>query len=1188
MGNTVLGYCVNSRWQYTGSTCPGDFLLGSPAETLVLWILSLVRFIIWLGQRAISLIIASWTAFSGIIGLLFGSWYYLIALVSAWILWWLAADLFLYTAYTVFPTINFIILLTNFSITLASQFVLIYQRLWNSVAPQYGLWFSVIFGATITFWTMVYKIIGERLIMTLFNLFMARLTLQIKIYTAIFQVIVSAAPAVLDLLGVVIGPIMKLFMSVLSRLFPALAFLLNKLLPGIQPIFKALLWTVKTVKDIFGMFYAARMLLAVGELPTMKAVGDVMLSQQSPHDDVHGSLIKQLANEVRLVFTEEQLHEAHVDAAELARYIRTDGTNHYNEFYELWHPVWRERRDNPELDPSQRHLFEQLDQAYAEAAAVVAQKDDAEIAEDDNGEDGIQITDTPRADDYDADDYDNTELDEASLLIQPRNIERRLAQPPAGEVHEIRGKRPITAKEMGVEPSHYNHQHHKNHKHQEESIFAYVRGTPAYKAVEKMMKGGHHRGDVFVDDSQRRRGLPHNEYCDTATDKLCARHAHRHPFEQIAQSPSNNYSPPGTHDDFVIGSSIHKAGVVGGAVGVHAVHAVLRYLHESSDVKLFKKAMAYHGNSAFRVMTGGHDSLGSWVHHLHTNYGHGYDVLHENVGTVADWSIFNLPELKLRRPTRNNEDDPNKFEWTESTHFSFNKRSDPAHLDRPFLSDFLKTYPVKKFNRVHPDTGETYSTYEWEDGLGGEVTEGLESGPLVGAVRHLLGRLPFLTLLASTDCYTTSPRNPLCVPDFVPDGFRLDIALIDTPKIFTSLSEVCEMYFYQPTRRVPRGTELYRWQTWVDYLTGPVFLGPMRIWNGFIWMLIVTAQFFDIIAFDIEFFGISIPLLRGIADFLLILAPGDGLGLDMVACLTVHIYDVLIFLFYAVIFGFIIRVIWGEFWAIVESWGPLRAAIQSNYSRSYERRATILQSQLYDESYDTSWNEGLRDTGDHNYNNRNAMGMVRNGIPLNPAAQEGPLGPDTQMSDATLRQKYGNGTNVPYYADESMMNPTEQREFRASWVTGPDGQPQMRYMEGFEAPLYPAPVDAPLMASAAAPPPQLTDGYWTQVNNVAVFKHNGEPRRARPGGDPEAPLLAPPPLPPASVTLSPSVLWHMAELLKRSVDVWGLVTEEISPAELDDWMRRNRFWMRTCEGTMDWIDLQRRNAKKTAAANSAN
>ena len=1171
MGNTILNACSGSRYTFTRGTGLLDCCYGRTPEWLFLSSMTIARLGLWAANVALAFSLATMLVISSIAGQYVGIFWYGLFLSVLWGIWWLAADLFFYMAFFIFPWANFTIIAINFTVTLTAQLIIIFQRLWNNSVPVLGLLVSVVFGGLISFLIEMYTTVGEPKIMFLYNMFLARINLMAKIFTNLANTVLTAAPAVLNTLSDIIGPIVKVCFTVIKQMYSFMVFLFRKLIPGLQNLFKVLIWAVKKVKDLFGAgaaaSYASRMLFSadVEQADLRGNPSHPRLSRASRTDDLHASFVQEIAHEANLLFTFEGLQSAYSDTVMLSKHGRQHAGVGFHMEYELTHPHWLGQSEEGDDDDDTAARLHQQSRNLLEEFEPEEQA--GEKLSEDDGSDTITVSDTVVALE---EEFDEDDMSPVPSVKETRQADgtvkevRRLHQQPLGTAPKSfsspRAQRVSEFSTRDERTPMYDFEHAHFHAKRHERFAKRLENSANHRALERDAKHVKHT-PIFLPHPGREEPEPeHNAWCGPE-DKLCQPHKHLHPFAKIARSGTHDYVPQGTHDEWIEGSEDHRSHIIAAATFKHGVTSALRWFETHEHAVQSRRMIGHHLRSALKRATV-HRSTGDFLHMVHTRYAHPFDFVLDHIHKLHDHELF---QWMLSRDVNGHK---HWFNW-------------------------VKNNPIGRQTRQHPTSGHAYSTYDYYEnsdffraGVSAAPSKNLDplmfgrSGPQAlrlpgrsllqnGGGRPLESRLPFFQLLSTANCYDTDPANPMCIPDFIPADFKLQIGLLRTPTIFLALNDACGLYFYQPSRRVPHGF-LQGIKPYVMWLVGNAFVGPMRFVNGVIYILIVVAWMFKPLAFSVEFLGLRWPVLKWISKGLLILSPGSNINATTLSCLVVHVYDPFVLFLYVVLLGFAVKPYYDVVRDAVRSLLSTRSKSISNMEAARERQQRVIESGLRSRMQDTEANPGNAEHGDRNYNNRDAMGRHVPGESLNPLATKGPL------AFKSHTEVYGR--EETWRRPDGSLTPMERRERSLPWVIPPGGgDPVSRYPGGAAGVISPSedfPVDAQMgYSAAAAANPQDIDLDISDVRPLLTVSTGRGPAQlvASPYRGPVEMFPAPSVLPPTSQrTLSRQTLTDLSKKIMLAMAIWGPVQTEMSQVDFERWSNAYSWWLRPINATAEW------------------
>ena len=249
---------------------------------------------------------------------------------------------------------------------------------------------------------------------------------------------------------------------------------------------------------------------------------------------------------------------------------------------------------------------------------------------------------------------------------------------------------------------------------------------------------------------------------------------------------------------------------------------------------------------------------------------------------------------------------------------------------------------VIKQRNVHTDREQDVYYWEQQD----EADFQNHNVPLSRqAQRRLLGTLLFFELLADTNCFTTVPRNPLCLPTLFPDNFRLQVPVpLAVPSWMKDFTETCEVYYYEPERYVPTNAASF----W-SWLFSNTVLGPERMINGLIFLQVVLGGLLLAPAFALEKFGLQYPYMSWLPNLLLILPGGDTPSAQLIVCTATHTYDFLYDAWLAYLFFVIVAPLFTILLAAYASFLALIATQKMRQAARLERARKLIDVGLLSE-----------------------------------------------------------------------------------------------------------------------------------------------------------------------------------------------------------------------------------------------
>ena len=1188
MGNAIANAWVAAEGsEYMRSCTCCDWFFGSVLESLLIRIGALIRIAIWVVARIVSFIFMVLGILMRLIAGYLLLYYFALLLVISWGVWWLAPDVLAFVVDPLWPFINYMLMIGQYFFNLFVMLYNLLSQLWNNLCPLLGMWWSIIFGLMFTMLTEVMKLIGGPAIMTLFQALLNLRILIIQLVTTLLESILSLVSPVLQLFIHILGPMIGFVMQYVPIMLQMVFFFITKLVGLLLPVFKLLMWVIAMVADLFGKSLALRVLLSLSG--PGGSTQHPRLAQQAPStDDLQTGFLRVLADNTRQQWTDRSLNTAVRDSQQLVSFVHQHPAKSAEYYFEATHPIWssdydksrlgdfdqdpllrsqdyenglypqdyddenefviaeelrassnqqylRDDRDDP--IPSFKADDQELDFSAEDDELIMPTEDEAEVLvlqdQEDNARTSARVLMEERSQDEQPKKVvirkrpRETKLDDMLVdwgdgtkwsLKDPRELRREQTRAEAPPVQ-------LRTVQRGVEPS----LPQPKKRALDSRLSPALRTEWRWKSVQAAIEqSAAHRAAISYFDSlkdedqeasplvdhhrHRRRDTPQhqNEFC-TENDVLCKRHQHKHPLQHIAEAGTRHWSPKHSLSYHRHGSHGHRQHMVAVAVLAHSIRHGMRWASEDHEAVMLHKKAWEHTTSAFSRLTG-HQDLESLVVDWHQRYANGMDVVHDMAMSVPQFPQFN--STKRFQPVKS---------W------------DPEHESRPFYTDWVRQHQgVGEAHQVHPSTGMRQRTHVLHPHAHRNIFLAGDGSFERAAMRHMLGVLPFLDLLASTDCFTSKPRNPMCLPNIFPDGFLLDLGVpIAEPAWLKDFSETCSVYFYEPSRNVPmKASGFFSW------FSGNSVLGPQRMINGVCWYLLIFNSLFNTATYTIEKFGLEVPLLSWISSALLILPGGQLPSIQLILCIIAHTYDgiydaLLIYLFVVVVWPI---VQW--FWSLIPLSRGLFGILRSHEEDRIARQKTLIESQLFNEAYDTVWNSGLAEYGDHARNHRDALGVARHGLPLNPLGQTSPLDYQVSVVSPQLQNMYwGDGSGIPNYLPRNQMNPYEQQRASAVYQLH-DGEYRSRYYNGYQ-------------------PPYTAPGPSSRSQQVA-----GELGTEQP-----VPMDTPD-------VFNQQQLQRLAAQIEQALRTFGTPERTIDYDDQVRWERRNAVWLRPLTQTYDWFRQQ--------------
>ena len=279
---------------------------------------------------------------------------------------------------------------------------------------------------------------------------------------------------------------------------------------------------------------------------------------------------------------------------------------------------------------------------------------------------------------------------------------------------------------------------------------------------------------------------------------------------------------------------------------------------------------------------------------------------------------------------------PHLDEWGPMKIF---KEMDPEKDTRPFMSDHLRSLGIKDKNEVEIIMDDPVNQRSM-----------IKRGTNGGSQRKL--HAIRLEILFERDCYTTTPRNFLCLPNIGsrrlnstnlreqllpfevdPDSACTDLFLPETCSFTNGWWDLAQCFLPTPNRLI----NAFR----VVLFT---FTYGLDLW--FIITPLGQVFFFARPSILIYTLGKLFPPLAPVVDFVLLLPPKATASLRQYVCWFIHWYDVALLLLYGVIVHFLISPIYELIRRRWQLWATFRALNKAELESRYSFLETYNETRL--------------------------------------------------------------------------------------------------------------------------------------------------------------------------------------------------------------------------------------------------
>lgn len=1076
MGNSIANAIANSGPTYTGGSCARlSWWWDSPIYQAWRWIYLAATFIWLVAKLVISIFIASVATLARAL-VAWRLWLQFTVVTSVtWLYWFLFPGL-VKIADKLMPLVSNVLF---YCVAVANAWLDLYSVLvvvWNSFYPLVGYFLYTYFDIVLGFWTEVVQILGEPAIGQLVFLFVSNMNPIVTLTIAFIQPALRLLPVVLTAITAQIGPIISVITNVTPFLFLIISWLFGSLFFLLEPILPLVIWAVNKVKSFFGKREAARSLLALGMRGLLLShqitasvwdtphdplpVGDMgtALTADQRHllderlDNATAHLDARFAYEQTLPSQEEReprapmdtpLHEQ-TDWQQAPHDVSYDQEGVWADVGKAGSKYWSStfstdaaRRELSDVTAFlQRHphaSFEYLaaeNAHYTQAMAYTSQQHVMVTASE-----GLRPIDDPSS----------------RMILSSQEEEQEWME---GGEREARGSgaaggagnrsRPWFAGDAALESSLML-----------ESLLRHCREHPSLpecrtsereeEGTEEGMEGGgggggkgggagapptmphhlhiymaaalsqgmplHHMHALEVDplDVERRHAelrrlhaatsfaktrealaadVAAGDYVECKGSVLCggagarmphpvytAKRRHQH-HARTAASRNGGGRLPSSEEALAESKRRH---VLADAVEAGMRHAAARFEHSySAD---FYDVAEQHATTALIKLTGLR-SFTEALDHLSTRYT-GAHEMHHQLGL----SLGNSQSAsgKLVR-------------WLRTL--------DPHRDARPFYDEFMS----KQVFHLRLDYDPVHGQHRPKAYI--ELQQ--QHQP---TARTPLYTLELFDFLARLDCYTTTPRAPLCLPDPFPDNFHLGTDWLPLGELFPNDIDArcfCSQFFCELPRKIDRAFPLFAnslakpdWPFYWEYWFGPC------IWYNAFAEIFLGLQYFLVPGFlRLASILTRYSFLEPVLGWVFILPAGRQPTLRVFMCMTSHVYDLMVTALTLWALSFL-KPLWDAFLQSTVAIPGWVRTVQAYNASFWSHREDSVESALFSEAYDSNLN-----WGNYYYNSpglpfQDSRGIPQTAFPAS-ANQADQLSPGSGApSFADQFSRYGVGSGRP-------------------------------------------------------------------------------------------------------------------------------------------------------------------------------
>jgi hypothetical protein len=822
MGNTLcqsngasIGTCGCFDW------CSNPFWAPLP-----IFIYRLIRLIIWSLWIVVMTIVTLVSIVVNIVSLIYPDllWFGLFFLL-AWAWWYLYPPLAPYISGIVVPLLNvairIFVVLWNIGLLLWNVFV----GVWNGMVPLIGMLIYIAMELLVTIMNLVVKILGSINVTALFQPFVAILKILVQVVLEVLQALISAAISALMILSKIIGALVNVVMKVVQALLPIVQWVLQILFKVLQPI----LFIIQIIAGLFSKIAGGggkmlRMLLAHNPRPELNDSG-------SRFDNLHQQAYGQAYPSASRHWGRSAYSTAkNTEQAIINDFLERNPVQSFDYYWSVNRPYLSS------ITYANVHPYTgTYENVYGDDPRLLYQQGAGRRLMDAAHNRGL------------------LSVEEHDLITNPAQDMSNEAYWKLHDHHKTRNSHEHV--------EWYQRQYFEKHIKRQNSLQGLRRRlldlNETLPHAELLTDAEHHAQDPRQNKKHWDGELHKKVRCQNA---VCGgKGAHLpHPVHQLRDLSYKRQQQP-NHE--LLGKSknqtveeFHKDRFIHMSVAIEALHAG----NEKLAWHLMNPVLHKHFHDAFRRTTG-YESVNHMVHDLHEEHGDFYQILHRGLSAIGDhpllvWGRSFDPDAKTRpfysdwiktvevRERReqgtgrkiltvelpSDEDhatrrrlledmDPESIEyadqvsqWHRETRMRLDRehRQYESHLDSTELDpDFEQTHNPGRRILSNPDLPFAPNPVPNSGDINAEAQR--RQNVLQGNVKNPQSAITVFDLLTGTDCFTTTPRNPLCLFS-LPASFQIN----NTPQIIwpenATGDDFCD-YLYRP---IPR--EAGNWRAWIS------------------------------------------------------------------------------------------------------------------------------------------------------------------------------------------------------------------------------------------------------------------------------------------------------------------------------------------------------------------------------------
>jgi hypothetical protein len=835
MGNAVcvstgsqLGSCGCFDW------CSNQFWFFIPT-----FFYRLIRLILWLIIRLVVFVFTLISIVCQVITSLYPTFLFLaLALLFAWLWWFFYPDLAPYVRDLIVPILNLFIqlfiVLWNIGILLWNVFA----GVWNGMVPVIGMIIYIAMEVLVTVLQLIVQILGALDVQAIFKPFMEILKIIIQIALEVLQALLSAALPLLKVLSKIIGAVVTVVMKVVEVLLPIVKWLLQILFKILQPILFIIVLIAKLFARIVGG--GSRSLLSVDSF--MAHDEEITEPAGSLFDDFHYTAYGQAYPSATRHWNRESYIKAKEQEQEVINNFITRNPVRSFDYY------WTTQR------PYLTHLT--YEGVYAFTGTYENNYGDGSAAAGAGG--GRRLMEAHA-----------NEAHARGLLSQEEH--QFLTAPHEDMSNEEYWKRHDTeARNSHEHQEWYQRQFFEKHAKRQGIVKRLQRrlmdaNVTLGNNVEMMTDDDHARTDPRQQSNPWKNELHKKIRCQSA---MCGGHGANlpHAVHKLRELTHKRQQQPDHHSSWKSKNQTMEAYHKNRFIHMSALIEALHLGNDRLEWHMQNPVLHKHFRDAFNRTTG-FETVNDFVNHVHTKHGDFYQAIHNVISPMGDHPAFVwLRTLDPEHKTR-----PFYWDWIKTVQVRERREartgrkvltvdipSEEAHdTFRKVLEDTQAPEATKAQAKIealwHKDALQRlkqerleYQEYQsrmeldpvWEEthnpqarklqelpfapnpipnALDLDAEARRRQDKLYGDKPHGQSPVTLFELLTQTDCYTTTPRNPLCLFTFPASWAINGTFRIHWPDNATG-DDFCD-YLYRP---IPR-----------DFANPAAWISFDWIWNAF-------------------------------------------------------------------------------------------------------------------------------------------------------------------------------------------------------------------------------------------------------------------------------------------------------------------------------------------------------------------